>query len=370
MNTLQSSSLQKHIHAWKNMQDVISSIKEENFPYEIEGLQGGLSAFFIAELLQNRRNDLMSSIQYKNAMPLSNASDFLLVVPTEKDAETLSEDLKSIFNDAEPVAARTVLNDENPEPNKKRMNMEENGNMPEILQLPWWGLVPYRAASTGSLVFGERAGVLSKLAQDGTEIFRRTTRSKIFITTQRSLQSPVPPKEYIKSLSLTVKKGEQFDPQSFASLLAERGYLRVPRVSVRGEFTLRGEVLDIFMPGEDAPHGTRTDGDDSNPSAFAQDLPCDLGDGSKRVLPEGDCEQLCREKAPRNPCAEAHLRIGGDRDYGQGRRADEQGASRHVPFASPHFRFDCRELGCADPHHPVHRRTRIAGDDVALLPRE
>ena len=139
--------------------------------------------------------------------------------------------------------------------------MEENGNMPEILQLPWWGLVPYRAASTGSLVFGERAGVLSKLAQDGTEIFRRTTRSKIFITTQRSLQSPVPPKEYIKSLSLTVKKGEQFDPQSFASLLAERGYLRVPRVSVRGEFTLRGEVLDIFMPGEDAPHRIQFDFD-------------------------------------------------------------------------------------------------------------
>ncbi len=243
------------------MQDVISSIKEENFPYEIEGLQGGLAAFFIAELLQTRRNDLMASIQYKNAMPPSNAADFLLVVPTEKDAETLSEDLKSIFNDAEPVADRTVLNDETPAQNKKRANMEETGNFPEILQLPWWGLVPYRAASTGSLVFGERAGVLSKLAQDGTGIFKRSTRSKIFITTQRSLQSPVPPKEYIKSLSLTVKKGEQFDPQSFASLLAERGYLRVPRVSVRGEFTLRGEVLDIFMPGEDAPHRIQFDFD-------------------------------------------------------------------------------------------------------------
>ena len=30
--------------------------------------------------------------------------------------------------------------------------------------------------------------------------------------------------------------------------------MRVPRVTVRGEFTLRGEVLDIFMPGEEFAH--------------------------------------------------------------------------------------------------------------------
>ena len=33
------------------------------------------------------------------------------------------------------------------------------------------------------------------------------------------------------------------------------GYTRVPKVSVRGEFSLRGEVLDIFLPLDE--HATR-----------------------------------------------------------------------------------------------------------------
>ena len=38
-----------------------------------------------------------------------------------------------------------------------------------------------------------------------------------------------------------------------AEKLSELGYLRVPRVTVRGEFTLRGEVLDIFPAGSKYP---------------------------------------------------------------------------------------------------------------------
>ena len=46
-------------------------------------------------------------------------------------------------------------------------------------------------------------------------------------------------------------KNQQIDSTQIAEKLARLGYLRVPKVSVPGEFTLRGEVLDVFTPGMD-----------------------------------------------------------------------------------------------------------------------
>jgi transcription-repair coupling factor (superfamily II helicase) len=48
-----------------------------------------------------------------------------------------------------------------------------------------------------------------------------------------------------------LEKGGSIDPTEVGERLATYGYLRVPRVSLPGEFALRGEVLDLFMPGDD-----------------------------------------------------------------------------------------------------------------------
>jgi transcription-repair coupling factor (superfamily II helicase) len=66
--------------------------------------------------------------------------------------------------------------------------------------------------------------------------------------------TPVPSPEYSKSNVFSVKVGEDFDPIKLSENLIKNGYIRVPRVTVRGEFALRGEVLDIFMPGEEKAH--------------------------------------------------------------------------------------------------------------------
>ena len=39
-----------------------------------------------------------------------------------------------------------------------------------------------------------------------------------------------------------------------AEKLTEQGYLRVPKIGMKGEFVLRGEVLEIFMSGEKYAH--------------------------------------------------------------------------------------------------------------------
>ena len=49
---------------------------------------------------------------------------------------------------------------------------------------------------------------------------------------------------------LTVRRGQEVDVERLADALAKFGYLRVPRVALPGEFALRGEVLDLYIPGD------------------------------------------------------------------------------------------------------------------------
>ncbi len=204
MNTLQSNSFQVALKSWDKAKSVLESFADSSkYPIEIEGSQGSLSSFFIGFCAEDMSNSIV------------------VVVPGEREAQSLAMDLETVF----PRIDTCIL--------------------------PWWGTVPYRAVPKGSTVFGERASVLARLA--GGDLFADSEK-KVFIVTQRSLQTPVPSPEYMKSLLFPVVTGNSFDPVSLSERLAEYGYTRVPRVTVRGEFTLRGEVLDIFMPGEAFAH--------------------------------------------------------------------------------------------------------------------
>lgn len=202
MNTLQSNLVSGYIHKWPQLVSELKDLREEVYPVQVEGLHGSLSAFFLAEY-----------ISY-NKTPVS-----FVVVPGEREAHDVTVDLKA----ANPKLC--------------------------VKTLPWWGVVPYRPMPKGAAVFGERASVLASMAS-----YPQSGKNSVFVITQRALQTPVPPPDYIRSLLFSLKVGDAFDPTALAERLALQGYLRVPRVTVKGEFTLRGEVLDIFMPGEEYAH--------------------------------------------------------------------------------------------------------------------
>ena len=181
-------SLQEIICSWQTMQDAFSSLQKKRFPYHIHGLSGGLFAFFLAEYVRHF------------------SSNLCIIVPTEKEIEELRADL-----DIAGLQAR---------------------------MLPWWGNMAYRPVPNSAPVFAERAQTLGELcfgAQGGS----------LTVMTQRAFLTPAPPPDYLKTLTYTLHKGAEIDTEKIASLLVQWGYTRVPRVSVRGEFALRGEVLDI-----------------------------------------------------------------------------------------------------------------------------
>ena len=107
--------------------------------------------------------------------------------------------------------------------------------------LPWWNTAAYRPAAVRSRVFGERASVFADLASKAPGVF---------VASHRAFITPAPPKAYFSKLLIQLRHGQAFQPEAIADRLGEYGYLRVPRIALPGEFAQRGEVLDVFMPGD------------------------------------------------------------------------------------------------------------------------
>ena len=192
MNTLSFPELLEKTSASKSVSSLLSALREETFPIEIEGSEGSFTALLLAKAFSCTKGR------------------FFALVPQENDADELMSDLAS-------------------------------SGIP-CMKFPWWGTAPYRELKPFSPVFSERAKVLSALANG---------ESGIVIIPQRALVTPVPSGDYIKSLLVTLKPGGRIDTAALAKTLVSYGYTRVPRVQVHGEFALRGEVLDIFMGGDE-----------------------------------------------------------------------------------------------------------------------
>ena len=223
-----SSSVNNFLHNWKDFSAAADKItsSEAQFPLQISGTHGSLFTYFLRELSSTAKFKTLQAIQYSNSSKKSGeykrfSQDYLIVVPGEFEMNNLTQDIKTIFPEA------------------------------QVFLFPGWGTIPYRPAAPGSLVFGQRAGFLSKLLEKQT--FTTSINPRIFIITQRSFMSALPPPEYTRGFSFSLKKGDLIDTVKIAQKLTEIGYIRVSRVNVRGEFSLRGEVLDIFLPLEENP---------------------------------------------------------------------------------------------------------------------
>ena len=202
---------------------------------EITGIKGCLHSYFISQYFKKNSAKWLNQLKYNAAGYssqalkgngslefTSGAGDLIIIVPGEREANSLKSDLATIF----PEAKCTII--------------------------PTWGTLFYRPVSPGSIIFGKRSGALAKLADKNTDLAKAfDLKPRIFIIPQRVAETPLPPPEYIRSLIFKLKRKQQIDTVNIAEKLTKIGYTRVPRVGVPGEFSLRGEVLDIFLPSEE-----------------------------------------------------------------------------------------------------------------------
>ena len=170
---------------------LLSAFAYEKYPIHADGLKGSLIPLILSELFS-----------------IGKAS-FLIILPYDKEAKQAAEDFR-------------------------------RQGIPACY-FPELGQVPYSDGRRDPQTAGERLHVLQTL----------TSGEKCVVTASlRSLLQPTVPPQWLRSQRMKVTSGKSVDPQAVEHFLVDGGYLRVPRVTVPGEFAVRGEVIDVFMPGQ------------------------------------------------------------------------------------------------------------------------
>ena len=75
----------------------------------------------------------------------------------------------------------------------------------------------------------------------------------VTITTAEALTGLVMPKAVLLEAVLEVKTGQEIAPEMLAKQLVALGYSRTEQVEGMGQFALRGGILDVFSPADEAP---------------------------------------------------------------------------------------------------------------------
>lgn len=108
----------------------------------------------------------------------------------------------------------------------------------QVLEFPSWETLPGEEISPSPDIVGKRYEILHMLLQ-------KKPPQIIVCPLQACLQKVLSPKT-LRSLSTTWKRGDEIPFASLQEFLTQRGYRRVPVVSDKGEFALRGGILDLF----------------------------------------------------------------------------------------------------------------------------
>ena len=113
-----------------------------------------------------------------------------------------------------------------------------------VLHFVEWETLPWDSFSPHQDIISQRLNVLAALPQ---------MRHGIIIAAASVLQQRLPPVDYVRARSLTLKQGQTLQREHFTEALVNSSYLRVPQVSEHGEFAVRGSLIDVFPMGTNAP---------------------------------------------------------------------------------------------------------------------
>ncbi|MFN8088759.1 MAG: transcription-repair coupling factor [Mycobacterium sp.] len=153
------------------------------------------------------------------ACALAQAGPLLVVTATGREADDLTAELRGVYG-------------------------------AEAALFPSWETLPHERLSPGVDTVGARMMVLRRLANPDDA--RLGPPLKAVVTTVRSLLQPMSPDiGDIAPVALSV--GAELDFDGVISRLVELAYTHVDMVAKRGEFAVRGGILDVFPPTAEHP---------------------------------------------------------------------------------------------------------------------
>jgi transcription-repair coupling factor (superfamily II helicase) len=192
------------------------------------------------------------------ASALAQQGSLLVVTATGREADDLAAELRGVFGTAVAV-------------------------------FPSWETLPHERLSPGVDTVGTRLMVLRRLAYpDDT---RLGPPLRVVVTAARSLLQPMAPRLGHQE-PVTLRVGQDIGFEELIGRLVELAYTRVDMVGKRGEFAVRGGILDIFAPTAEHPVRVEFWGDEVTEMRM-------FSVADQRSIPEIEVETLvavaCRE---------------------------------------------------------------------------
>jgi transcription-repair coupling factor (superfamily II helicase) len=181
--------------------DIYQSIKSELIEDNIQLRLGRLGGSSLAYLLANLVDDMPDST-------------FLIVTETQDEIENLSHDLSTF-----------------------RL---EN----EIVLFPPWQTFLHGGASPAREILADRMLTLERLTHG---------QRSIVITSIRALMHKILPLDVFRGATLHFVKGEEIDLSKVSLALTNSGYQRVEMVEMKGDFSIRGGIIDIYPLSYEMP---------------------------------------------------------------------------------------------------------------------
>ena len=118
-----------------------------------------------------------------------------------------------------------------------------------VLRLLGWDCQPYDRISPSPRTAARRAGALHALAQrDASD-----NSPLLVISTVSGVIQRCAPKAALSGGGLSAKPGGVLDSEKLKQHLAENGYVRTATVTERGDYAVRGGVIDVFPADAEEP---------------------------------------------------------------------------------------------------------------------
>ncbi|UGU34243.1 transcription-repair coupling factor [Mycolicibacterium smegmatis] len=170
------------------------------------------------------------------AAALAQNGPLLVVAATGREADELTAELRGVFGDS-------------------------------VALFPSWETLPHERLSPGVETVGARLMLLRRLARPDDETLGAPLR--VVVTTTRSLLQPMAP-DLVDIEPVTLTVGAEMEFEDVVARLVDLSYTRVDMVGKRGEFAVRGGILDVFPPTAEHPVRVEFWGDEiSEMRAFA-----------------------------------------------------------------------------------------------------
>ena len=107
----------------------------------------------------------------------------------------------------------------------------------DALFFPELELPAYEGALPDPEIVAERLEVLQQIAEG---------KRAVVVLTASSLEDQIPPAEALQKQSIALRRGDRLDRETLIERLIASGYEQVPQVTTRGQFAVRGGILDVF----------------------------------------------------------------------------------------------------------------------------